>query len=208
MSRCDRAGTICELWMTFADVGRGVRGSVSETGTVRRHEGVAVKRLRFLGLWIAVVALIVGCSGPTAAGEPGSAIVAEQLQFTAKTVNGQDFSGQSLAGKPAVLWFWAPWCTTCQGEAPGVAKAARANPAVTFVGVAAQDQVPAMQNFVTRYSLGFTNLADLDGSVWRQFGVTIQPAFAFIGPDGSVDVVKRTLSEQDLAARVSTLAAA
>ncbi len=25
-----------------------------------------------------------------------------------KTVDGKDFSGQSLAGKPAVLWFWAP----------------------------------------------------------------------------------------------------
>ncbi|GAC1401751.1 MAG: protein disulfide oxidoreductase [Mycobacterium sp.] len=165
---------------------------------------IAMKRLRFLGLWIAAIALTVGYLSPVAAGQP----VAEQLQFTAKTINGQDFSGQSLARKPAVLWFWAPWCTTCQGEAPGVAKAARANPAVTFVGVAAQDQVPAMQNFVAKYGLGFTNLADLDGSIWRQFGVTIQPAFAFISPDGSVDVVKRTLSEQDLAARISTLAAA
>jgi hypothetical protein len=30
----------------------------------------------------------------------------QALHLTAKTVDGADFSGQSLAGKPAVLWFW------------------------------------------------------------------------------------------------------
>lgn len=162
--------------------------------------GITVRFVRLLGLTIVAVALAVGFS-PTAT-------ATEQLQFTAKTVDGQDFSGQSLAGKPAVLWFWAPWCPTCQGEAPGVANAARANQAVTFIGVAALDQLPAMRAFVAKYGLGFTNLADVDGSVWQHFGVTTQPAFAFIGKDGSVDVVKRELSDQDLAQRVTTLATA
>jgi hypothetical protein len=36
----------------------------------------------------------------------------KQRSFTAKTVDGKEFSGESLTGKPAVLWFWAdelPW---------------------------------------------------------------------------------------------------
>lgn len=162
---------------------------------------VANKAVRLLAFAIVAVVAVFGFGSPTAS-------ATELLQFTAKTVDGQDFSGQSLAGKPAVLWFWAPWCTTCQGEAAGVAKAAKANQAVTFVGVAALDQVAAMRNFVAKYGLDFTNLADVDGSVWQHFGVTIQPAFAFIGKDGSVDVVKRTLSENDLAQRLATLATA
>jgi hypothetical protein len=30
--------------------------------------------------------------------------------FAGTTVEGKPFSGASLAGKPTVLWFWAPWC--------------------------------------------------------------------------------------------------
>jgi hypothetical protein len=33
--------------------------------------------------------------------------VPDQLKFTAGTMDGGEFSGESLAGKPAVLWFWA-----------------------------------------------------------------------------------------------------
>jgi peroxiredoxin len=89
-----------------------------------------------------------------------------------------------------------------------VGQVAHANPGVSFVGVAAQDQVPAMQNFVAKYQLGFfPHLADVNASVWRHFGVTAQPAFAFVSIDGSVEV-KNGLSKPDLAHRVGTLAAA
>lgn len=144
-------------------------------------------------------------ASPHAAGQ--AAAVPAQLQFSARTLGGQTFSGASLAGKPAVLWFWAPWCPTCQQEAPALAKVAAANPRVTFVGVAARDQVPSMQSFVDKYHLGgLTQLADTDGAVWAKFGITRQPAWAFVGADGSVDVVKSRLTESQLAERVSGLA--
>jgi len=132
--------------------------------------------------------------------------VPEQLQFTAKTLDGADFSGESLLGKPTVLWFWAPWCATCQREAPMVGQIAGENPDVTFVGVAAQDQLPAMQEFVDKFPVeGFSHLADADASVWAKFGVTHQPAYAFVSSDGSVDVVKGSLSEDELSERVTAL---
>jgi thiol-disulfide isomerase/thioredoxin len=151
---------------------------------------------------LAVAALVLGVSGSP------RAVAEDRLNFTGTTLSGAPFNGSSLQGKPAVLWFWAPWCPICQGEAPSVGRIAQANPAVTFVGVAAEDQVPAMRDFVTKYQLGFfTHLADVDASVWRRFGVTAQPAFAFISAAGSVDVVKRDLAQQDLAQRVRTLGA-
>jgi len=177
-----------------------------------------VTYVRSFGLVIAALLLVAGCGSATTTsqpteGTPGvthtTAAGVEQLQFTAKTVDGQDFSGQSLLGKPAVLWFWAPWCPKCQREAPDVARVAHANPAVTFVGVAARDQRPAMKDFVSKYQLGsFQHLADVDGAVWQRFGVTQQPAFAFIGADGTVQVVKGALSEQALTERVTKLASA
>lgn len=174
--------------------------------------------LRLIGA-LAVAAVVVGACGshsePSVAPQtisgsgnqaPAGRTVPAQLQFRAKTLDGQDFNGESLLGKPAVLWFWAPWCPTCQGEAPMVGQLADSHPSVTFVGVAGLDQVPAMREFVEKYPVnGFTQLADTDGSVWAKFGVTQQPAFAFIKPDGSVDVVKGRLSEPDLTRRVAAL---
>src|SRR5262249_39132390 len=164
--------------------------------------GVFVRRVRFLALAFATVALAAGCAGAqsspgqqsttSGAGQAAAVTGAEQLRFTAKTLEGKDFSGASLAGKAAVLWFWAPWCPNCQREAPGVASAARENAGkVEFVGVAAQDELPAMQGFVSKYHVdSFQHLADLDASIWRRFGVTSQPAYAFISPNGSIEMVK------------------
>ena len=65
-----------------------------------------------------------------------------------------------------------------------------------------------MREFVETYPVsGFTHLADTDGSVWARFGVTYQPAYAFIDPSGDIDVVKASLSEADLSERVRALLA-
>lgn len=87
-----------------------------------------------------------------------------------------------------------------------VAGIAEAYPAVTFVGVAARDEVPAMQEFVDTYPVqGFRHLADTDASIWARFGVTRQPAYAFVDADGSVEVIDGALSETDLTERVAAL---
>ncbi|MGH3961774.1 MAG: redoxin domain-containing protein [Pseudonocardiaceae bacterium] len=189
-----------------------------------------MRRARSLALAFATVTVLAGCAGaPSSPGQPDSAppastteatspgagqaapapVVPEQLRFAARTLDGKEFSGQSLAGKAAVLWFWAPWCPKCQREAPTVAGAAQANAGkVEFIGVAAQDELAAMQGFVSEYQVGsFPHLADLDASIWRRFDVTYQPAYAFISPDGSIEVVKDQLSEPELADRIRQLTA-
>lgn len=156
-------------------------------------------RLLVAVLTVATALLVAGCgSGTSAEGI--------QLDFTAQTIDGRPFSGSSLKGRPAVLWFWAPWCPTCQKEAPLVARVAAAHPAVTFVGVGAQGELDALREFTTKYGVdGFTELADTDAAVWARFGVTRQPAYAFINPGGQVEVVKGSLPEADLTARVQAL---
>lgn len=144
-------------------------------------------------------------ASPTGSSSPAN--VPEQLRFTAKTVDGAEISGADLAGKPVVLWFWAPWCPKCQREAPGMAAAAKEHGGkVTFLGVAALDEVPAMQQFVQRYDLkSFQHVADVDSAVWKRFGVTAQPAYAFVDTSGKVEVVASQLSEQDLKQRLDRL---
>jgi thiol-disulfide isomerase/thioredoxin len=135
-----------------------------------------------------------------------TSVIPEQLRFTAETVGGVAFDGMSLAGKDAVLWFWAPWCSDCRREAPHVASAQDAHRDVVFVGVAGLGELPAMREFVRDYRVGaFVHLADLDGSLWRRFGVVRQPATAFIDASGSVDVVRGSLGAAELERHVTRL---
>jgi thiol-disulfide isomerase/thioredoxin len=142
---------------------------------------------------------------PAASGSSGK--VSDKLRFTAKTLDDQEFSGADMAGKPGVFWFWAPWCPRCQGEAPHMGALARDNAGkITFVGVGAQDQLPAMKKFVAENEVsGFTHLADLDASIWTRFGITQQPAYAFVYSDGTIEIVKQQLTEQGLDEKVSKL---
>jgi thiol-disulfide isomerase/thioredoxin len=158
-------------------------------------------RGRFALAVVVAMALLLG-SPPTARAD-------DRLQFTGTTLSGGAFDGASLAGKPAVLWFWTPWCPFCNAEAPSVGAVAAANPGVRFVGVAARSDPGAMQSFVDKYHLGFTNLNDADGSIWARFNVPWQPAYEFYRRDGSSTFVNNPTSampQQELADRVAALA--
>ncbi|WP_313675394.1 protein disulfide oxidoreductase [Mycolicibacterium sp.] len=156
---------------------------------------------RTLALLLAVTALTFGVARPATAS-------AADLNFTGTTVSGGTFDGNSLAGRPAVLWFWTPWCPFCNQEAPNVAAVSAANPAVTFVGIATRADNAALQGFISKYGLGFTNINDADGSIWAKFNVPWQPAYVFLRPDGSSSFVNNptsAMSQQELSDRVKAL---
>ncbi|MGB8390169.1 protein disulfide oxidoreductase [Mycobacterium sp.] len=132
----------------------------------------------------------------------------DRLQFTGTTLSGAPFNGASLQGKPAVLWFWTPWCPFCNAEAPGVSQVAAANPDVSFVGIAAHSDVGAMQSFVSKHHLNFTNLNDADGSIWARYHVPWQPAYVFYRADGGSTFVNNptsAMSQQELSGLVAAL---
>ena len=106
------------------------------------------------GLLAAVVLAVTGCADPgrpsDTAGDPARPTTSGPLlAFTATTLDGRPFDGMSLSGKPAVLWFWAPWCPLCLQQAPGVRDAvARFADRVGIIGVAGLDKTAAMPEFV------------------------------------------------------------
>ena len=155
-----------------------------------------------------VIPVIAALALLTAAVTAPSAHADDRLGFTGTTLSGAPFNGASLQGKPAVLWFWTPWCPFCNQEAPSVAQVSAANPKVTFVGIAGRSDVGAMQGFVSRYGLGFTILNDSDGALWARFGVPWQPAYLFVQADGTSSFVNNptsAMSQEDLSARVAAL---
>lgn len=111
---------------------------------------------------------------------------AASLRFASTTLDGKAYKGSELADKPSVLWFWAPWCGTCRGQASQTAKLAdKYEDRVNFLGVAGLDKTAPMNDFVSAEKVGnFPHLNDQEGSVWRKFGVTKQSSYVMLDKNG------------------------
>lgn len=158
------------------------------------------------------VLVLAACGGdpPSATGAATDAPIAFAEVFASTTpLDGDAFDGAELVGTDAVVWFWAPWCSSCRAEAPEVAEVAeRYAERVTFVGVPGRGQLDAMREFVDDTGTSaLTHAADLDGSVWSAFGVYGQPAFAFIDDTGEVEVFIGGMGGRALADRIDALLA-
>ncbi|MDG4840909.1 redoxin family protein [Micromonospora sp. WMMD967] len=143
--------------------------------------------------------------GPPAA----PAQVPDVLRFTGTTLTGDAFDAARFAGKPVVLWFWAPWCATCASQAWTVAEIApKYRDTVPIVGVAGLGEQRAMKDFVTEFELaGTTQVDDRKGALWKRFKVTEQSIFVIIDRTGAV-VHRGFLDGEALSARVAALAGA
>jgi thiol-disulfide isomerase/thioredoxin len=148
-------------------------------------------------------------TGTTAGGPQASdQIRDDQVSLSVPKLGGGEFDFASIQGKNTVLWFWAPWCTSCRAESPNVvAAAAEFDGSVQVIGVAGRGEIPDMDRFVTDTGTGgFDHIVDRDGSLWSQYNVVSQPAFAFISASGDVEVFVGTLGRKGLTERMQALA--
>ncbi len=105
-------------------------------------------------------------------------------------MDGEKFDAAALAGRPTLLWFWAPWCPSCRGQIPQVKDVAAAHGGdIDVVGVGSLDDAAAIVRFASDVPQA-THLLDPDGAVWRRYGVVEQSSFILL--DGSGKVVFRT----------------
>jgi thiol-disulfide isomerase/thioredoxin len=175
-------------------------------------------RLRLILPALATAALVAltGCGSgdkqgafrpPEAPAKAANAVPAN-LAFTGRTLDGKAFDAASLAGRPVILWFWAPWCATCASEAQSVSTLApKYKGKVDFVGIAGMGGEKDMKEFVSDYDVGMiTQLADGAGTVWRKFGVAEQSTYIVLDRKGEV-VAKGWLDDQEITARLAKLAA-
>ncbi len=184
---------------------------------IRRH-GALLSR----GLVALALGLLTACSAATGSGGGSAATGATATASTAgadvaataaltldgRTLDGAPFDSSHLAGGPAVLWFWAPWCTICRVEAPEVAEVAGEYAGrVAVIGVAGRGDVPSMQEFVADTGTGsFPHLVDEEGRLWNRFGVVSQPAFVFVDRTGATETFAGSLGGEELRAIVDDLA--
>ena len=131
----------------------------------------------------------------------------DALRFTAKTLDGTAFAAAALAGRPVVLWFWAPWCATCASQAWTVAEIApKYRDTVPIVGVAGLgEQNSEGASSPSSNSAARTQIDDRAGALWRRFKVIEQSIFLIIDRNGNV-VHQGFLDGEDLTGRVAALA--
>ena len=179
---------------------------------------------------IGSAALLAGCAAPvvttrstpiTPAGIPSGAAVASPaasagapvtipatLRFTGRTLDGAAFDATTMAGRPTILWFWAPWCATCASEAQSIADlATEYRGQLSILGIAGLGTNKAMHEFVS--DLGVGNVPHLDdqaGAIWKKFKITQQSTYVFLDRSGQV-VKTGYLDDLQLTAEVKSLAA-
>jgi thiol-disulfide isomerase/thioredoxin len=143
-----------------------------------------------IALLVTTLIALSGCGTENAPGAEGSdpkgSGEAASLDFTGTTLDGQSFDGASLEGKPAVLWFWAPWCPTCRAQIGTVSEVAETHEGeVAVVGVGGLDSKAAIEELAAEIP-HVTHLVDPDGAVWKHFGVTAQSTYVVIDADGEL----------------------
>lgn len=175
-------------------------GEMSQTGP-----------MRIASLVTAAVLVLFGCgeqSTPDAAEASGQVAATGETatyDFTGTTLDGERFEGAALKGKPAVLWFWAPWCPTCRAQIPNVSRLAEQyDGEVAVVAVGGLDKENAIREMALDIP-NATHLIDAKGEVWKHFRVTAQSTYTVIGADGKIKS-EGYLDDADLNTLVEQLA--
>ncbi len=148
---------------------------------------------------------LTGCaSSPSAP----AAAVPDTLTFTGKTLDGATFDASTLAGRPALLWFWAPWCATCASEAQSINDLKdEYGDRLAIIGIAGMGTNTDMHRFVADLDVTTVpNLDDQAGVLWRRFGVTEQSTYVVIDRSGTV-VATGYLDDLQLTDKVKSLVA-
>jgi thiol-disulfide isomerase/thioredoxin len=145
-----------------------------------------MKRLLAALLFVALVAggLVLTVGGGTDA--------EREAVVPALTVTRLDGSGEvalaqaTTTDTPTLLWFWAPWCPVCDGEAPKIqALAEQADGKLAVVAIGGRDDLANGPAFVDRHGLTApTLLFDESMQVWEHYRIPGQPGAVLLDRDG------------------------
>lgn len=104
-----------------------------------------------------------------------------------QVLNGPKVDLASLRGKPALVNFWASWCTPCKEEAPALDRLSQeVRGRARVVGVDFNDPTANADAFIHDHGLSYPILRDGSGSAADAYGVTGLPTTFVLDPDGNI----------------------
>jgi peroxiredoxin len=106
--------------------------------------------------------------------------------FSLKATDGSTVSSSTLAGRPAVVHFFASWCKPCQEEVPVLDAARRRHPDLAVVGVVVRDDPAEAGRAARELGMDWPLLVDPDEQAARAFRVDSAPVTFFVSADGRI----------------------
>ncbi len=104
--------------------------------------------------------------------------------FALVDTQGQRVALADLRGKPAVLYFWASWCTACKLTSPAIDAFARAHPEVAVLGIA-EDEPADLQSYLRGSPRSFRTALATRG-ITRAYRVRALPTTLVLDAQGNV----------------------
>ncbi len=146
----------------------------------------AAPRARWAVVAAVVVVAIVIAEVASGGGSEQTGRAAPPLPAKALRPPGTDLA--KLRGKPALVDFFASWCTPCGEEAPALRKLAAAlGDRATVVAVDWDDAGGPARAFVRKHGWTFPVLADTSGAAGESYGVTTGLPTSFVlDPEGRI----------------------
>lgn len=158
-------------------------------------------RLNALGV---LSALLVGCTGglgrPTAAeGSEHPLVGAAAPAFELKAVQGTGaFGPAELAGKVAIVDFWATWCEPCKKSFPFYERLAKSHAGeLQILGVSVDEDSSGIRDFAAATGVSFPLVWDEGQAVSRLYRPPSMPTSYFIDRSGIVRAVHEGFHEGD-----------
>lgn len=124
---------------------------------------------------------------PETAEDQGIATVgALAPDFEVTTLDGNRFSLADHRGQVVLVNFWGTWCAPCQREMPLLQRAYERHAAdLVVVGIAVNDTKSSVEDFVSRYRIGFPVALD-DGRLAGFYLVSGFPTSVIVDREGRV----------------------
>lgn len=131
----------------------------------------------------AAVAVLPACGsdeGSGAGSSDGGSPSASEIEMTDVATGATTTLDEALSsddGRPVLAWFWAPFCPTCRGEAPGLdAFMADNADRVQMVGVGTRNDLDRAEEFLADTGVqNFPLLWEPSGESWVEYAVAAQP---------------------------------
>jgi len=120
---------------------------------------------------------------------PGSFVARTAPQFALKDTNGNVYSSAQLAGKPAVINFFATYCPPCREEIPGFVEVYNKHKEKGFelIGISLDtDTRGNLPGFLMSNKIGYRILYGDLPTARAYGGVSAIPTTFFVGKDGEV----------------------
>lgn len=107
--------------------------------------------------------------------------------FDLPLLEGGRVTNEELAGRVAVINFWASWCPPCRAEAPVLRRVHEAADPdeVVFLGVSRDDDADAARDFAARFDLAYPTATGA-GAFARAVGIPGLPTTLVVDAHGSI----------------------